>query len=304
MQMRRLFDMVYLLMERGSVTAGEFSSRFEVSVRTVYRDVDMLSAAGIPIYTCRGRGGGIRLLEDFVLDRSLLSKEEQIDILASLESAGALDAVDAEPVLTKLAALFGKRRIRWLDVDFSHWGGKEHDRSRFELIKHAILSSEVLSFDYYNANGERRHRTAEPIRLLFKGQGWYLLAFCRTRGAQRLFKLGRIKNPMITGETFEPVERDEPIPESFIGAQEMELVRMRIEERLAFRVYDEFEESQIEKNSDGSFTVTAVMPKDDWTMGFIMSYGCGVTLLEPQDLKQRLASTLCEMLIKHGPKGI
>lgn len=299
MQMRRLFDMVYLLMERGSVTAGEFASRFEVSVRTVYRDVDMLSAAGIPVYTCRGRGGGIRLLEDFVLDRSLLSTEEQSDILASLEGAGALDALDAEPVLTKLAALFGKPRIRWLDVDFSHWGGQEHDRSRFELIKHAILSSSVLSFDYFSASGERMHRITEPIRLLFKGQGWYLLAFCRTRGAPRLFKLGRIKNPRLTGELFEPVLRDMPVLEAFIQPEELELVRMRLDAKLAFRVYDEFEEDQIEKNSDGSFTITALMPKDDWTMGYLMSFGCAMTLLEPETLKQRMTVTLREMLTRH-----
>ncbi len=299
MQMRRLFEMVYLLMERGSVTAKEFSERFEVSVRTVYRDVDILSSAGIPIYASRGRGGGIRLLQDFVLDRSLLSREEQEDILACLEGAGALDAVNAEPVLTKLAALFGKKRIRWLDMDFTHWGGQEHDRSRFELLKHAILERRVIAFDYYNTSGEKSHRTVEPLRLLFKGQGWYLLAYCRTRGALRLFKLGRLKNPELTEQTFdrtytEPVYADqEGIPVKMIN------LRMRMDERLAFRVYDEFEEDQIHKNRDGSFTVTASMPEGDWTLGYLLSYGSGATILEPEDFRKQMAATLRAMLAKY-----
>ena len=122
MQIDRLFEMTYLLIARGSVTAAELAERFEVSPRTIYRDVDVLSRAGIPVYAAKGRGGGIRLLPEFMMSRSLFSREEQDQMIAGLESLRATDAAQTGPILDKLAAIFGNAREPWLEVDFSPWG--------------------------------------------------------------------------------------------------------------------------------------------------------------------------------------
>jgi len=100
--------MVYILLDKKTITAKELSYHFEVSQRTIYRDIDTLSAAGIPIYTNKGKGGGISLLDNFVLNKSMLSEKEQLEILSSLQSLKALNVQDVEPVLNKLAAVFGK----------------------------------------------------------------------------------------------------------------------------------------------------------------------------------------------------
>ena len=116
MQINRLFEIIYLLLEKGSVTAAALAERFEVSVRTIYRDIDLLSGAGIPVYCSRGRGGGVSLLPDFVLDKSLLSEREQDEILFALQSVAATHA-GGEEVLERVNTLFrrqGQIGSKWI----------------------------------------------------------------------------------------------------------------------------------------------------------------------------------------------
>ncbi len=300
MQMNRLFEIVYLLMERKNVTAKELAERFEVSTRTVYRDIDTLSMAGIPVYASRGMGGGIRLMDDFVLDKSLLSEAEQNDILASLQGLSAIQVPDVEPVLNKLGALFGKNQTSWIEVDFSHWGGGEQERDKFALLKDAILHSTVVSFDYFSTNGQKTSRIVEPLKLLFKGQGWYLFGFCRERRDLRMFKISRIKKLLSLNQTFNraiPATSFDKTEYSY--PQNMIILKLKIEASLAYRVYDEFEEENIIKNEDGSFTVTAAFPKGDWVYGYILSLGGAAQVLEPADIREAIIIKLKDTLKKY-----
>ena len=300
MQMNRLFEIIYLLMEQKNVTAKELAKRFEVSTRTVYRDIDTLSEAGIPVYANRGAGGGIRLMDDFVLNKSLLSEGEQNDILASLQGLNAIQVPNVEPVLTKLAALFGKNRTSWIDVDFSNWGGGAQEREKFILLKDTILHSKVVVFDYYSAMGEKTLRTVEPLKLLFKGQGWYLYGFCRARQDYRIFKISRIKNLKSTNEIF-----DRAIPDTVYSETEnsykpnMIPLKLKLDESLAYRVYDEFEDGNTVQNEDGSFLVTIDFPEGQWMFGFLLSFGSGAEVLEPPAIRQAMAAQLKNILKKY-----
>ncbi len=297
MQMSRLFEIVYLLMERKSLTAKELAERFEVSPRTIYRDIDTLSEAGIPVYSSRGTGGGIRLMDDFVLNKSYLSEQEQNNILASLQGLSAIQVPDVEPVLSKLAALFGKNRASWIDVDFSNWSGGSQEREKFILLKDAILQSKVITFDYYSAVSEKTERVVEPLKILFKGMGWYLYGFCRAKQDYRVFKITRIKNLVNTEEAF-----DRAIPSSVFeqtdsaySAKVIQL-KLKIDSALAYRVYDEFEQENIIKDGDGSFTVSALFPEGDWIFGFILSFGSGAQVLEPPEIRYELAARVENIL--------
>ena len=119
----RLLGMIYILMRKGTVTAAELAERFEVSVRTIYRDMDTLSAAGIPIYAKKGKNGGICLIEQFVLDKMLLTKDEQQEILSGLVSLRETKAEDGENILQKLGEFFRTDPIDWLAIDLSDWSG-------------------------------------------------------------------------------------------------------------------------------------------------------------------------------------
>lgn len=208
----RQLEMIYILMNKGTVTAEELAAHFEVSVRTIYRDVESLSMAGFPVYAGRGKGGGIRLMERFVLDKLLLYKEEQNRILAALISLQETGAYGDEKILKKLETFFRTEPVDWVSIDFSDWSGRRGEL--FGQIKEAILGRHVIEFDYYGQHGEMSHRQAEPVQLLFKEYTWYVRAWCRKREAMRLFKVLRMKRVEVLEEIFETGERhrEEEVP--------------------------------------------------------------------------------------------
>lgn len=296
MQINRLLEIVYILLDKKQVTAKQLAEQFEVSQRTIYRDIDTLSAAGIPVYTSKGKGGGIRLLDQFVLGKSMLSDKEQVDILSSLQGLNALNVPDVEPVLSKLAAIFNKESTSWIDVDFSRWGSDASEQEKFNLLKTAILNRNVVAFDYYSSYGVKTERIAEPVKLIFKGQGWYIYGFCRLKNDFRMFKVTRIKNLACSQETFSREKLGEvwSYP-SNINHRTVKLV-LKMESSMAYRVYDEFDQNGITKLPDGSFIVEVTYVEDEWVYGYILSYGAAAEVIEPEHvrniIKQKLEASL------------
>ena len=168
MQESRLFKIVYYLLEHEKSTASELAEKFEVSVRTIYRDIDALSSAGIPIYATQGKGGGIYLLDNFVLDRSVFSDNEKEQILTALKGISAADGNNLDELLTKLRALFEIKESSWIEVDFTSWYKKKPKQDIFRLLKDAIFSKNVVKFKYFNRNREMSERKVQPIQLVFK----------------------------------------------------------------------------------------------------------------------------------------
>lgn len=300
MQINRLFEIVYLLLDKKNVTARELSEYFEVSQRTIYRDLEILCQAGIPVYTAKGRGGGIRLLPNYVLNKSLLSDAEQNKIISALQSLNALNGYAADPVVDKMATLFNKERSNWIDVDFSHWGSDQQEKEKFELIKDGILDQRVITFDYYNSYGEKTRRSIEPQKLLFKGQSWYLYGYCRLKCEGRFFKITRIRTITMTAETFERETPKDLWTETDNGFERrtIELV-LWFEAQMAYRLYDEFAAEAIAINPDGSFTVKTRIPQGTWIYGYLMSYGECVEVLEPEWLKKKIAEKYQKALKKY-----
>ena len=153
MSVDRQFQMIYLLLERGRMTARELAEKLEVSQRTVLRDVDALSAAGVPVYTVQGAGGGVALLPGYVLDRAAFSEEEQRQLLLALR---CLPGREGGQVLAKLSALFGRGGEDWLQVDLSRWGAGKGESEKFRLLKRAVLERQELAFDYASSYGSTR----------------------------------------------------------------------------------------------------------------------------------------------------
>lgn len=288
----RLFEIVYILMQKRKTTAKELADRFEVSTRTIYRDIETLSTANIPIYASKGKDGGIGLLDEYVLNKTILSEEEQNQILFALQGMKKVKGQDEKDILEKLSILFNKKINDWIKIDFSNWGNIQEER--FDMIKSAILNKQLVQFTYYNSNREESKRTVEPLQIWFKNKSWYLVSYCKLKQDYRIFKIARIKEVKILQEHFErelPKEEDNEKYNFKIIELELE-----ISKAMTYRVYDEFESKEITKKEDGSFIIKVKYPENEWVYGYILSFGEHIKVLSPikakNIIKDKLEKTL------------
>lgn len=250
MKDNRLFRILYYILEKGRVTANELADKFEVSVRTIYRDIDSISSAGIPIYALQGKGGGIEIAEDFVLNKSLLSENEKQQIMSALQGVDNTTIQHENELLTKLSALFKMKNTSWIEVDFNNWQNNKLYEKAFNDIKSAILSKNIISFTYFSSNEKETSRSVKPVRLIFKSQDWYLYALCLLRNDFRYFKLSRIKNLEIHEEKFED-SFDDVILKKEIPNNHKVRIKVKFNRKVAFRVYDELN-GEITEDDDGN----------------------------------------------------
>ncbi len=294
----RLFKILYYLLDKAHATAPELANQFEVSVRTVYRDVEALSGAGIPVYTEPGRNGGIYLLPGFILDRALLSETEKQEILTAIQSISATGYTDGKEIRTKLSALFHVNTENWLEVDFSRWGKSACDNAKFEILKTAVIQHREIKIVYENTDSKRSERIIQPLKLSYKSKEWYLKAFCLQKQDFRMFKLNRILEQELSERTFVP----KTYPESWDRSlQTCPRIVLLFSKEIAYRVYDEFDESQIEYQKNGDLIVRAEMPVDAWLIGYLLSFGAWVEVLEPVKIREILAAQALAVYEKNKP---
>lgn len=294
----RLFQLVYLLLERGNMTAPKLAEALEVSVRTVYRDVETLSMAGVPVYATAGKHGGISLAEGYRFDKTLLSDAEQNQLLFAVQSLKAADQ-RVDTLLSKLGTAFRKQPHDWIAVDFSRWGLHDVDSKRFERLRNAILERQVLQLTYCGTSGETTQRSIHPLRLIYKDKHWYLQGYCLHAKDFRLFKVSRILKLTPTGEIFtQNYEGEIPPLEISPPSYANTHLKLKISGRLAFRVYDEFDPKSITPQPDGTLLVEVQFPMDSWVVGYLFSFGINVEVLEPPELRQQLAD-YAEKIAKH-----
>lgn len=287
MKESRLFRILYYLLGKGHATAPELAEELEVSVRTIYRDIDRLSSAGIPVYVTTGRNGGIQLLDNYVLEKALFSDTEKQSILATLQSLSVIGNTYEKEMLTKLSALFNIASENWFEVDFSRWGDPTKDNEKFKLLKTAVVGHRAVSIVYVNSCGEKIKRTIRPLCLLYKAKEWYVKAFCTTRQDFRIFKMNRIIELALLNETFTPVDYPGP---SNVPAMPCNTLKLRFPQELAYRVYDEFEPDDITVDeATGTLIVTTRMPEDAWLIGYLLSFGANVEIIEPIQLRKILS---------------
>lgn len=296
MKDNRLFRMLYYILKKGKVTARELAERFEVSIRTIYRDIDSLSSAGIPIYAIQGKGGGIEIADEFVLSKSLLTEDEKEQIMTALYGLENVNKSYENELLIKLSALFKIKNTNWIEVDFNSWQNNKIYEKIFNEIKSAILSKNILEFSYFGSN-EETYRKVKPVRLLFKGQDRYLYAFCLLRNDFRYFKLSRIKKlktlPVIFEDDFEDV-----ILKKEMRYENTVHIKVKFDRKVAFRVYDELGEN-ITEDEDGNLYAEMEIPNDYNLYGYIFSFADNVEVLEPKEIRIQIKKIINEISKKY-----
>ena len=301
MQAERLLRIIFLLMNGTCKTAKELSQNCSVSVRTIQRDIDALSLAGIPVFSSRGYGGGVGLLKEFTLDRTYLTEEERADILHGLQALEGAGYPDGRESLQKLAALFhDKADERWLRVDFSSWHDSGFGKEKFNRLKEATLTKKVIGFTYYSSENRISERVAEPLCMLFRERAWYIWVFDRSRQAECAVRASRMRNLVVTDETFTRTMQSNPMETpDYARSYEFRRVVLRIAGNHAFRVFDEFPELDIHPQPDGSFIVDQPMPVNEWLTGYLLSFADGLEVIEPTTLRDMLIEKIRLMQEKY-----
>ena len=286
MRLGRLFEIVYILLDRKKMTASMLAEHFEVSTRTILRDIETLSMAGVPVVTDKGKGGGISIMEHFRLDKTTLTKEEKQLIIFALQNIVASGNTEAKGVLSRLSSLFSEPLPDWVEVDFSRWGQSKHDNNLFDILRQAIFQRKQIAFRYASSSGKLSNRKATPLKLIFKGRAWYTVCVEKP-DKQKLFRLSRMLGVSILGDSKIGDVAVETI-EGMTSSDSLIDVVFRFSPEVAYRVYDEFTEDGVKQDADGWLTVATRLPYDNWLIGFLLSFGTEVEVIKPIDLKRVL----------------
>lgn len=286
--MSRLFEIVLLLLEKGKLTARELSEYFEVSQRTILRDLDKLLVSGVPIITHKGYQGGISINKNYQMDTTLITEEERQSILDGLR---ALDSVSALPLLPD----FMRRLLGYdnyydiMDIDLSSWYGTTLI-NKIEDIKRAIHNNHKITFVYYSNKGEQSKKVS-PHKIIFRWSSWYVLGICDVAKEFRLYKMNRMDQIVETGEIF---ERQEYSPREDCFEEVNYILKASFHPKVKFRLIDEYGVGCYTKKKDKLFFEKEFTNKE-YMISWILSYGKEVEVLEPKEVRQEIKEIIKNM---------
>ena len=293
MKIDRLMGIVTLLLQQDKITAPELARRFEVSRRTINRDIEDICRAGIPLVTTQGAGGGISIMADYRMERTLLTTREMQDILAGLRSLDSINGTNRYgQLMEKLSAgssdfMSGGQSVL---IDLSSWY-KDALAPRIELIRRAIDSCLELEFLYYSPSGESK-RCIEPYYLIFRWSSWYVWGWCRKREDFRLFKLNRMDCLQEADPPF--VKRPVPLPDLkneriFPGGIR---VKALFDAACKWRLVEEFGTTCFTEQADGKLLFHADYTHKENLVTWLLTFRDQVELLEPVEIRKELQAAL------------
>lgn len=290
MKIDRLIGILSILLQQERVTAPQLAEKFEVSRRTINRDIEDLCKAGIPVATAQGANGGIYIMESYKIDRTLLTSSDMQAILAGLRSLDSVSGTNRYgQLMAKLSAggsesFTGDQPIL---IDLASWY-KGSLSSKIELIREAIERCEVIRFWYCSPKGEAI-RCLEPYHIVFQWASWYVWGWCRDREAFRLFKLNRMEELVCSGEIFikrpdvrPDLSNERVFPENY-------RVRARFAPECKWRLVEEYGRGCYTEEEDGTLLFSAGYTNKENLFSWILEFGDKVELLEPEALRQELA---------------
>lgn len=296
MKLDRLLAIVMLLINRDIVQAKELAEIFGVSVRTIYRDLEAICQAGIPIVTMQGANGGVGIMDTYRIDRNVLKDDEIVAILRALKGMStSLADEHARVTMEKVAALAPKYKAAALNeetnrviIDFSGWDRDKKERKKLSIIKKCMEELRALTFRYTAANGQNTKRTMEPVQIYFKARNWYVYAFCQLRQEYRFFKVTRMQELTPLNETFAPHRPfEENLATDWKGASaKMVKLVLRFAPEARGRIVEWFPEETIREAEDGYSYVTVSYPEDEWVYNYILGFGPYVEVVEPPHIRK------------------
>ena len=304
MKIDRLIGILSILLQEEKTTAPELAEKFEVSRRTINRDIEDLCKAGIPIRTAQGTGGGISIMDGYCIDRTILTSKDMQMILAGLRG---LDSVSGKRYYGQLMEKIQTGSSEFISgrdsilIDLSSWY-KGSLAPKIEVIQNAIENRHIIQFMYYAPSGESNRRV-EPYYLVFQWSSWYVWGWCLERKDYRLFKLNRMDCVVETDHGF--LRREVPMPDLsnekiFPGGIK---VKALFTPNMKWRLVEEFGPNCFTETDDGRLLFSADYTDMDNLVTWLMTFGAKVEVLEPEEVRDIIRRNAEEILKIYGGLG-
>ena len=285
MKIERLIGILSILLQQDKITASELAEKFEVSVRTILRDVDEISRAGIPIVTSQGQGGGISIMDGYKIDRTLLSSAEMTAIFAGLKSLDSVSGTNRyRQLMDKLSVSDTVNADNHIIIDLSMWD-KNAVAEKIELIKSAIEQNRVITYKYYSPE-RTEQRSIEPYRLIFQWSSWYVWGFCLKRLDYRMFKLTRMTELKCTDETFVKREIPESSCDKLRHTRGEITAEVKFDKSVKWRIIDEFGRENFNEDAEGNIILNFTWADKQSLFSYILGFRECAEIISPAEYRE------------------
>lgn len=307
MKVERLISIIMVLLDKERISAqtlADRADRFEVSLRTIYRDIDAINMAGIPVRSISGVGGGIEIMPNYKIDRKTFSTNDLSAILMGLSNiSNMMQSKELSNALAKVKSFIPANSAKDIElkanqiyIDLSPWMGGRDAQNYLEMIKKALHEKNNLSFDYADRYGNKTTRLVEPYQLVMKNSHWYVHGYCLKRNDFRLFRLFRMSNLQLEDTFFTPRDFEKPqLDFTDEVATMVETIQIRIHQSVMDRVLDFCAYEEFSPDGDDHYMVNFPFIENDYYYTILFSFGNKCECLEPQHIRTEMKRRVNEL---------
>lgn len=297
LKLERLLTIIFKLLHRSTISASQLAEELNVSQRTIYRDIETISVAGIPITSYHGTNGGFGIMENYKWDKTFLDASSMLGVLSLMQSlSDQLNDQDFKKVVDRLSILTTEEQKNHLHVDLTHLSVDP-----FFLIdlQKSIKESKRVCFQYISAQNEQTTREVDPLSLQYKFRTWYLYAYCHLRNDYREFKVSHmlhLQRLLIPFKDIHLLPKETPVVEP-----PRERVILRVQPQSIHLVLNHFQHHSMIQEADGSFTMILMLPvplNATWLINILLGFQSGVIVVEPlylQDILKTEAKKIIDL---------
>lgn len=300
-KVERLISIIMILLKKDIVSTKEFAQLFNVSKRTILRDMETLSLSNIPIYSVHGIHGGYGIMDEYKVDKRLLNSSDLENILTAL---GGLEQIliseEVEITIKKMEAMVHPMSLKGsVRLSFYDWEGRSEILQTLKTCQESIIGKKLISFDYIDKNGMKTNRIVEPYQLHFSETSWYLKGFCLHRQSYRTFKLSRIDNLNMNEEAFNP--RDYALEQDAASYQpQLVAIKALISPGIKDQFIERYGRKSIESHSSEYYLATIQIPQNPIGFQFLASFGINLEIVEPTSYVEEFRNYLLKMVDKYS----
>lgn len=304
MKVSRLLSIITILMDKKRISAKELADMFEVSTRTIYRDVEAISMAGIPVHSTSGVGGGFEIMENYKMDKNTFSETELTTLLIGISSIpDVMKNKDFINTHTKIKRLIPTGKIEstsiqteQIHIDFSRWMGNRNLEPYLNTIKMALKENKILSFEYINHSGSKTTRQVEPYQLVLKNSQWYFHGYCYKRNDFRLFKLTRLSHLKIKDTIFLPKNYPKLLLDTKeILAKLQVTIKLRIHTSIMEQLLDYCDYDNFLKENKDYYIVNFPFIENSYYYGILLSFGSKCECIAPLHIRTELKRKIADL---------